>query len=176
MQRCVVFALQRYCVLCVCVCVLLCDVLFIGGVLRGVVFFGCPTTHITFLSLVSLSLSLSIPVRSLYLPSCSPVAMFPIKRGVAGIQQPAAALVCNFPKAPEQMSHSDVTTFFHEFGHLMCGNFDIILDHCPRALLRSTPTPRRAVCYALRGAHAESSGADWCAKPPAMPRSSPPHT
>jgi thimet oligopeptidase len=35
---------------------------------------------------------------------------------------PIAALVCNFPKAgasPALMSHGDVVTFFHEFGHLL---------------------------------------------------------
>ncbi|MBU8891341.1 MAG: Zn-dependent oligopeptidase [Bacteroidales bacterium] len=38
-------------------------------------------------------------------------------------QIPTASLVCNFPKAtndmPALMPHSDVVTFFHEFGHLM---------------------------------------------------------
>jgi len=44
-------------------------------------------------------------------------AMFPIRRG-ARSQIAAAALVCNFPKdAP--MGFQEVTTFFHEFGHLM---------------------------------------------------------
>ncbi|NBS67559.1 oligopeptidase A [bacterium] len=35
---------------------------------------------------------------------------------------PMCALVCNFPKpgaSPALMSHDDVTTFFHEFGHLL---------------------------------------------------------
>eukprot|EP00040_Diaphanoeca_grandis_P031616 m.189518 g.189518 ORF g.189518 m.189518 type:complete len:816 (-) comp32375_c0_seq1:385-2832(-) len=44
-------------------------------------------------------------------------AMFPMRRGVRD-QLPAAALVCNFPFA-EHMMFSEVTTFFHEFGHLM---------------------------------------------------------
>ncbi|MEA3317621.1 MAG: M3 family metallopeptidase, partial [Bacteroidota bacterium] len=38
-------------------------------------------------------------------------------------QKPTASLVCNFPKAtkemPALMTHEDVETFFHEFGHLM---------------------------------------------------------
>ncbi len=40
-----------------------------------------------------------------------------------GYQIPTASLVCNFPKATEEMPalmlHNDVVTFFHEFGHLM---------------------------------------------------------
>lgn len=37
-------------------------------------------------------------------------------------QEPVAALVCNFPKPGEQpalMTHEDVVTFFHEFGHVL---------------------------------------------------------
>lgn len=43
-------------------------------------------------------------------------ACFDIIPGIAGMQLPEAALVCNFPKM--LMSHDDVVTFFHEFGHL----------------------------------------------------------
>jgi len=43
--------------------------------------------------------------------------------GVKGKQMPEAALVCNFsggkPGDPGLMEYSEVTTFFHEFGHLM---------------------------------------------------------
>jgi thimet oligopeptidase len=50
-------------------------------------------------------------------------AQFTIRSGVRGVQLPEAALVCNFPGGrpgdPGLMEHSDVTTFFHEFGHLL---------------------------------------------------------
>lgn len=45
-------------------------------------------------------------------------AQFPVRSGVRGVQVPEGALVCNFPKTGP-MEHSQVTTFFHEFGHLM---------------------------------------------------------
>ena len=51
-------------------------------------------------------------------------AQFGITTGVEGQQMPAGALVCNLPDpkksvGPALMSHGDVVTMFHEFGHLM---------------------------------------------------------
>lgn len=53
-------------------------------------------------------------------------ACFGIQSGRAleqGYQMPNGALVCNFPKPtedrPSLLSHDEVETFFHEFGHLM---------------------------------------------------------
>jgi thimet oligopeptidase len=50
-------------------------------------------------------------------------ANFPIHGGASGVQLPQGALVCNFPGGtpgdPGLMEHSDVVTFFHEFGHLL---------------------------------------------------------
>jgi thimet oligopeptidase len=50
-------------------------------------------------------------------------AEFPIRTGVTGRQLPEAALVCNLPGGqpgdPGLMTHDDVVTFFHEFGHLV---------------------------------------------------------
>ncbi|MCI4372930.1 MAG: Zn-dependent oligopeptidase [Thermoplasmata archaeon] len=51
-------------------------------------------------------------------------ACFGIRDGIAGVQLPQSALVCNFldPSVPAEtarMQYSDVVTFFHEFGHLL---------------------------------------------------------
>ncbi len=50
-------------------------------------------------------------------------AEFPIRSGVTGRQIPEAALICNLPGGepgdPGLMTHDDVETFFHEFGHLV---------------------------------------------------------
>ncbi|MGA8038127.1 MAG: M3 family metallopeptidase [Candidatus Acidiferrales bacterium] len=47
----------------------------------------------------------------------------PLLDGKKGVQLPEAMLICNFPGGkpgdPGLMEYSDVTTFFHEFGHLM---------------------------------------------------------
>lgn len=53
----------------------------------------------------------------------SHAAMYPVLDGIRGKQLPEAALLCNFPAPtaddPGLMEIGDVTTFFHEFGHLM---------------------------------------------------------
>ncbi len=47
----------------------------------------------------------------------------PLIPGVRGARLPEAALICNFPQSkqgePALLQYSDVTTFLHEFGHLM---------------------------------------------------------
>lgn len=48
----------------------------------------------------------------------SHAAQFTLRSGLDGRQVPVAALVTNFP-ATGPMDHHDVTTFLHEFGHLL---------------------------------------------------------
>jgi thimet oligopeptidase len=53
----------------------------------------------------------------------SHAATFPIRAGIGGQDLPEGALVCNLPGGtagdPGLMSHDDVVTVFHEFGHLL---------------------------------------------------------
>ncbi len=50
-------------------------------------------------------------------------AKFTVRQGSKGLQLPEHALVCNFsggkPGDPGLMEHTEVQTFFHEFGHLL---------------------------------------------------------
>jgi thimet oligopeptidase len=54
-------------------------------------------------------------------------AQFTLASGKAGVRLPEAALICNFPGpfaagaggGPALLEHSEVVTFFHEFGHLL---------------------------------------------------------
>ncbi|MGA8303394.1 MAG: M3 family metallopeptidase [Thermoplasmata archaeon] len=72
----------------------------------------------------------TIPVGRCYLDlvpragKYSHAACFGIRSGVAEIQLPQSALVCNFldpgtPPETARMEYGDVVTFFHEFGHLL---------------------------------------------------------
>lgn len=52
-------------------------------------------------------------------------AQFDYRTGIANLRIPQATLVCNFPNPRDSkegialMEHSEVVTFFHEFGHLL---------------------------------------------------------
>lgn len=69
-------------------------------------------------------------------------AHFGIREGVAGIQTPISALVCNFPGDDPQaalMEHDQVETFLHEFGHLLHSMFG---GHQPWLALSGVSTER----------------------------------
>ena len=72
-------------------------------------------------------------------------AMFEIRPGKALSKgeylTPMAALMCNFPKpgdAPALMTHNELTTFFHEFGHVL----HHVLTRQPLASYAGTNTAR----------------------------------
>ncbi|WP_338873357.1 M3 family metallopeptidase [Myxococcus stipitatus] len=46
-------------------------------------------------------------------------AQFDLAQGQAGKRLPEGTLVCNFARPGELMTHDEVETFFHEFGHLL---------------------------------------------------------
>jgi len=68
--------------------------------------------------------------------------MIPGKETSQGYQKPLASLVTNFPRptktAPSLLTHSDVVTLFHEFGHLMHD----LLTQAPFSAQSGTSTKR----------------------------------